>query len=312
MIYSRIISTGCYIPTNIVTNDDLSKTLNTEDSWIKKRTGISQRYIINKNETIYNMGFLAATDAIKNAKINKSSIDMIIATTTTPALAFPSTACIIQKMLKVKECPAFDVQAACSGFIYATSIADTYIKSGLFKRILIIGTETMSKIIDWSDRSTCVLFGDGAGALILEASKNPGIISIALKANGEYSDYLYLKNTETSCLKMDGKKIFKLAIKNLKDISLQLLKSNKLNITDIDWVIPHQANIRIIRSLAENLNIPIKKFLTTIENYANTSTASIPITLHHGIKDNKIKKNDNLLIKAFGAGITCGSAIIKY
>lgn len=312
MIYSRIISTGCYIPNNIVTNDDLSKTLNTHNSWIKQRTGINQRHIINKTDTIYKMGFLAATDAIKNAKISTSSIDMIIVTTTTPVLTFPSTACIIQKMLKIKHCPAFDVQAACSGFIYATSIADTYIKSGMFKRILIIGTETMSKIIDWSDRSTCVLFGDGAGALILEASKQPGIISIELKANGEYNDYLYLKNTEMSFLKMDGKKIFKLAVKYLKEISLQILKNNKLKITDIDWVIPHQANIRIIKSLAENLNIPIKKFLTTIENYANTSTASIPITLHHGIKHNKIKKNNNLLIKAFGAGITCGSAIIKY
>jgi len=313
VIYSKIISTGSYLPKKIITNDDLSILINTNDIWIKKRTGVKQRHISNKNETTFAIGFYAARDAIQNAQIKKSSIDMIIVATATPDLIFPSTACIIQKMLQIENCTAFDIQAACSGFIYAINIANTYIRTGLFKRILVIGSETMSKIVDWTDRSTCVLFGDGAGAIILEASSKPGIISIETNSNGIPGKYLYLKNNyKPSFIKMNGKKIFKLAITCLKQSIINILKNNKLELCNIDWIIPHQANIRIIKFLAKNLKIPFEKFITTMDIYANTSSASIPLTLHFGIKNKKIKSGQMLLLTGFGAGLTWGTALTQY
>ncbi len=314
MIYSKIISTGNYLPKNIITNNKLSKIINTSNDWIQKRTGISQRHIVNKKyETVYTMGLNAAKDAIKNAQIKKTSIDMIIATTTSADFIFPATACVIQKMLKINECPAFDVQAACGGFLYAINIANSYIKTGIFKRILIVGSEVMSKKIDWTNKSICVLFGDGAGAIILEASKKPGIISTKINANGYYDKLLYLKNSHPlSFIEMNGKKIFKLAIKYSIKNYLQIFKINNLNINNIDWVIPHQANIRIIKLLAKKLKISIKKFIITIDKFANTSSASIPITLHYAIENKILKTNQHILINSFGGGLTWGSAIIKY
>ncbi len=313
MVYGKIIAVGCCLPKKNIINEDLSTIINTNDEWIVKRTGIKQRYVVNnKNETTCMMGFYAAINALKKANIKSSSIDMIIVATTTPDYVFPSTACTIQKLLKTNNCPAFDIQVACSGFIYALSIANSYIKSHSFKRILVIGTESMSKTVDWTDRTTCILFGDGAAAIVLEASDHPGIIAINIHANGSLGDYLYLNKNNSSFVNMDGKKIFKLAINFLNKSCNNILKTSNLNIHDIDWIISHQANIRIIQALAKSLNISIRKFIITIDKHANTSSASIPLALYYGIKCNKIKSDQVLLINAFGAGLTWGSAVMIY
>ncbi|MDP2763053.1 MAG: beta-ketoacyl-ACP synthase III [Enterobacteriaceae bacterium] len=313
MIYSKILSIGSYLPNKIVTNNDLSKIINTNDEWIKKRTGIKFRRIAKEDyETTTNMGFLAAQDAIKNAKVKLLKIDTIIVTTSSPDKIFPSTACCIQKKLKIKDCVAFDIQAACSGFIYAINIADNLIKTGSSKKILIIGSEKMSKITDWKDRSSCILFGDGAGAIILESSKKPGILYIKLHSKTKHNNILYLNAKKKSYIKMNGKIIFKMAVKYLKDINLKTIKKTNIKINEIDWIIPHQANIRIINKVAKYINIPLKNIITTIEEYANTSGASIPITMHHAIKIGKIKHNQLLLLEAFGAGLTYGIVLVKY
>jgi len=312
MIYSKIISTGSYLPKKILKNNGLKNFIDTTDSWITKRTGIKQRHIANnKFETTTNMGYLAALDAIKQENIKKSNIDMIIVATSTPDRIFPSTACVIQKKLNIQNCSAFDIQAACSGFIYAISIADNFIKTGFVNKILIIGTESNSKIINWKDKISCILFGDGAGAIILKKSKYPGIISTKLNALGKFDNILYTSNKKPYII-MNGNKVFKLAVKYLYTISMNIIKDNNIKIKNIDWIIPHQANIRIIKLVAKKLNIPLNKIIITLKHFANTACASIPIAINYGIRHNKIKKNQLLLLQTFGAGLTWGSALIKY
>lgn len=309
MKYAKILATGSYLPTKIVTNNDLAQIVETSDEWITQRTGIKQRYVVEENETVVTIGAKAARVALDTAGLQPSDIDMIIVATCTAEYVFPSTACLIQAELDIPNCAAFDVQAACSGFIYALSIAKQFIASGEKKRVLLVGTETMSKVIDWKDRSSCILFGDGAGAVILEASDTPGIISTHLNADGRFKDVLSLCNDH---IHMQGNTVFKLAVKWLSEIAKEALIANNLQAEDIDWVVPHQANIRIIQSTVKSLGIDLEKVIVTVDKHANTSAASIPLALDEAIRDGRIKRGQNLLFEAFGGGLTWGSALVRY
>jgi 3-oxoacyl-[acyl-carrier-protein] synthase-3 len=314
MRYARISGTGSYLPEKILTNDDLAQMVDTSDEWITQRTGIKQRHIVADSENTISMAVQAAKAAIEAAAISAQDIDMIIVATCTADFVFPSSACLVQSELNIPNCPAFDVQAACSGFIYALSIAQQYIRNDAAKKVLIIGTEAMSRVIDWTNRSSCILFGDGAGALILEASDTPGILSTHLGADGSYKDVLYLKhnNIEQEYVSMQGNTVFKLAVKWLSEVAETALNANKLQPSDINWVVPHQANIRIIQSTVKSLDIPLEKVIVTVDQHANTSAASIPLALDVAIRDGRIRRGDNLLFEAFGGGLTWGSALVRY
>lgn len=317
MIYSKIAGTGGYLPKRILTNTDLEKMVDTSDQWITERTGIKQRHVMEDHETTSSMAEIAARQAIQAANINEKDIDLIIVGTCTPDRTFPSTACILQERLGVTGCAAFDVSAACSGFIYGLSIADMYIKSGQVKNALVIGAESLSRIVDWKDRTTCILFSDGAGAVILQSSETPGILSTHLHANGEYNKLLYAPNhigelKEPPFIKMAGNDVFKLAVKYLGEIVDETLEKSHLNKSDIDWLIPHQANLRIIKATAKKLELPMERVVLTIENQGNTSAASVPLALNHAVREGKIKSGEILLLEAFGAGLTWGSALVKY
>lgn len=320
MKYSKIIATGSYLPKKIVTNDDLAKLVDTNDEWIKSRVGISQRHFANESETIVEMSFHASKEAINKAKIDKNKIDMIIVATTSQDVIFPSAACLLQLKLEINNnCPAFDVQAVCSGFMYALSIADSYIKNNMAKTILIVGVDSLSKYLDFNDRSTCVLFGDGAGAVILQSSSKPGIIATNICADGSGEKALHIRSKITQgkifgdpFIRMDGKAVFKMAVNNLASLASNLLKKAKFKHNDIDWFIPHQANIRIIESVAQKMNISMENVIVTIDHHGNTSAASIPLALNEGIKNKKIKRGQLLLLEGVGAGFTWGGALIKY
>lgn len=317
MIYSKIAGTGGYLPKRILTNKDLENLVDTTDQWITERTGIKQRHVMEDHETTSSMAEIAAKQAIKAANINEKDIDLIIVGTCTPDRTFPSTACILQERLGIFGCPAFDVSAACSGFIYGLSIADMYIKSGQVKNALVIGAESLSRIVDWKDRTTCILFSDGAGAVVLQASETPGIISTHLHANGEYNKLLYAPNhigelKEPPFIKMAGNDVFKLAVKYLGEIVDETLSKSNLDKSQIDWLIPHQANLRIIKATAKKLDLPMERVILTIENQGNTSAASVPLALNHAVREGKIKSGEILLLEAFGAGLTWGSALVKY
>ena len=272
-MYSKIIGTGGYLPKKILTNKDLESIVDTTDEWILERTGIKQRHIAEENETTSSMATQASLDAINSAGIKESDIDLIIVATTTPDQIFPSTACIVQNKLNIKA-PAFDVQAACTGFIYALSIADNYIKTGMNKNVLVIGAEKYSNLLDWSDRSTCVLFGDGAGAVVLSAQSKEGIISSHIHADGQYNDLLSVENSH---IKMKGNEVFKVAVNTLSKLVDETLTKNNMKKSDIDWLVPHQANLRIIKAAARKLSMPIDNVVVTVDNHANTSAASIPL-----------------------------------
>lgn len=321
-MYSKIIGTGSYLPETVLTNADLEKMVDTTDEWVHTRTGIRKRHIAAEKETTCDLAEQAANRAITAAGINTQDIDMIIVATTTPDLVFPSTACLLQKRLNLHECPAFDVQAVCSGFIYAMSIADQYIKSGFSKNILIVGAETISRILNWKDRNTCVLFGDGAGAVVLSASEEPGILSTHIHADGEYESLLnvaggisaspeVLKAGE-AFLQMQGNEVFKMAVNTLGRIVDETLAANNLQKEDIDWLVPHQANIRIISATAKKLNMPMERVVVTVDQHGNTSAASVPLALDEAVRDGRIKENDTLLLEAFGGGFTWGSALLKF
>jgi len=324
MLYAKITGTGSYLPKKILTNVELEKTIETNDAWIQERTGIKSRHIASDDETTSTMGVAAAQNALAAAQLEPKDIEMIIVATCTPAQFFPSCACTIQHALGASAgIPAFDVQAACSGFVYALSIADQYIKNGSVKRVLIIGSEIMSRVLDWQDRSTCILFGDGAGAVILEASKNPGVLGTYIGADGSQKDLLYLnniiagqkhgsENSKVPYLKMQGNPIFRLAVNILKKIASEALLKHQPEITQLDWLVPHQANIRIIQATAEKLNLPMDKVIVTLENQGNTSSASIPLALDEGIRSKRILPGHTLLLEAFGGGLTWGSALVKY
>jgi len=320
MNFSSYIS-GCggYLPKKILTNNDLSKKLDTTDEWIKTRTGINQRHIADKKQLNSDLGFEAAKKAIKNSKIKISNIDLIIVATSTPDHTFPSTAAKIQAKLGIKKGFAFDIQAACSGFIYALSVADNFLLNNQASNALVIGSEIFSRILDWNDRSTCVLFGDGAGAIVLSKKKkmNSGIISTELYSDGRFYDLLYVNggvasNQKAGHIKMKGKEVFKHAVQKLVSSIQFNLKKNKLKKEDIDWIIPHQANKRIIDMSAVKLGIPKSKVIVTVDQYANTSTASIPLSLDYALSKKIIKRGQIIVFEAIGGGLTWGCSILKY
>ena len=318
MIYSRIIATGGYLPARVMDNAELESMVDTSDEWIQERTGIRSRHIAAENETTCDMSEHASRNALKTAGIDANTIDQIIVATTTPDWIFPSTACLLQERLGINnDCAAFDVQAVCTGFIYALSIADQFIKSGAHKRILVVGADVNSKIIDWTDRGTCVLFADGAGAVILEASAEPGIYSTHLHANGKFTELLNVpagvsKPGDYPYMRMKGNEVFRFAVNTLGDIVDETLEANNLARSDIDWLVPHQANIRIIAATAKKLDLPMERVVLTIAEHGNTSGGSIPLALDSAITSGVIKPGEILLLEAFGAGFTWGSALIRY
>ena len=316
---SYILGCGSYLPKKILTNNDLSKKLDTSDEWIKTRTGINQRYIADKKQLNSDLAFEAAKKAIKNSKIKTSDIDLIILATSTPDHTFPSTATKIQGKLGIKKGFAFDIQAACSGFIYALSIADNFLSNNQASNALVIGSEIFSRILDWNDRSTCILFGDGAGAIVLSKNKkmNSGIISTELYSDGRFYDLLYVNggvafNQKAGHIKMKGRDVFKHAVKKLVSCIQFNLKKNKLKKEDIDWIIPHQANKRIMDMTAIKLGVPKSKLLVTVDQYANTSSASIPLTLDYALSNKIIKRGQIIVFEAIGGGLTWGCSILKY
>lgn len=318
MIYSKILGTGGYLPEKILTNFDVEKLVDTTNEWIIERTGIKQRHVAAENENAVTMAEQAGRVAIETAGLKPSDIDMIIVASTTPQMVFPSTACLLQEKFGISGCPAFDLNAtACAGFIYGFSIADQYIRTGAIKHALVIGSEIMSRVVDWNDRSTCVLFGDGAGAVVLGASKEPGVMSTQLHADGTHKDVLYLPlgtsnapNLES--VKMTGNPLFKLAVNILGDLFDETLAANNVTKADIDWLVPHQANIRIIQAMAKKLDMPLDRVAITLDTQGNTSSASIPLALDKAIRDGRIKPGQLLLMEGFGGGLAWGSALVKY
>ncbi len=319
MTYSKIIGTGSYLPKKILTNHDLESVVDTSDSWIRSRTGIEQRHIAAENEMASDLAINACLKAIESADISADKIDLIIVATTTPDMTFPSTACILQSKLGIKDCPAFDVQAVCSGFIYALATADMFIRAGKCNTALVVGTEIYSRLLDWNDRSTCVLFGDGAGAVLITKSDQPGILSSHLHANGSYYNALSLpgnishgKIQGNPFITMEGNTVFKFAVKVMEEIVYEALSENNLQISDINWLIPHQANIRIIQSTAKKLGLPMDKVVTTIAKHGNTSAASIPLALDIAVRDKRIKPNQYVLLEGVGGGFTWGAVLIRW
>jgi 3-oxoacyl-[acyl-carrier-protein] synthase-3 len=316
--FSYIVGCGGYLPNKILTNKHLSRKLNTSDEWIKSRTGIKQRHIASQKQLTSDLAFKAAKQAINNSKIKVSDIDLIIVATSTPDNTFPSTATRVQAKLGLKKGFAFDIQAACTGFIYALSIADNYLKNKQAKNALIIGAEIFSRIVDWNDRSTCVLFGDGAGAIVLsKKKKNSGIISTELYSDGRFYDLLYVNggvasNQKAGQIKMKGREVFRHAVKKLSDCIKFSLKKNNLKKDNIDWIIPHQANKRIMDMTAKKLGISKNKVLVTVDQYANTSSASIPLTLDYALSKQIIKRGEIIVFEAIGGGLTWGCSILKY
>ena len=316
MIYSKIIGTGSYLPKKILTNKDLEASLDTSDDWITSRTGIKERHIADPNENTSDLAYEASLEAIKSANIDVADIDLIILATTTPDKVFPSTACTVQSKLNI-SCPAFDIQAVCTGFIYALSIADKFIKTNAAKNVLVIGADRMSSITDYTDRSNAILWGDGAGAVILSASKDPGILSTHIHADGKYENLLHVprnknEKDKSDAIEMQGNQVFKFAVNTLDQIVDETLLANNLGKSDIDWVVPHQANIRILEATAKKLEMSMSKVIVTIDRHGNTSAASIPLAMDEGVKSGKIQPNQTILMEAFGGGFTWGSALIKY
>ncbi|WP_037587278.1 beta-ketoacyl-ACP synthase III [Stenoxybacter acetivorans] len=319
MHHTRILGTGSYLPANRLTNDDLSKIVDTSDEWITERTGIKARHIAASGEQTSDLAVQAARIALDDAKISAEDIDLIIVATSTPDMTFPATACIVQNKLGIGGCAAFDVQAVCAGFMYAVVTANAYIKSGMAKKVLVIGAETFSRLLDWNDRRTCVLFGDGAGAVVLGASDEVGIIHAKLKADGAYSHILKTPGKVASgavdaspYLYMDGQAVYKFAVKALAKIGADVLLEAGLTAADVDWVIPHQANYRIIESTAKHLGLPMEKVILTVQEQGNTSAASIPLALDAGIRDGRIQRGNTLLLEGIGGGFAWGAVVLKY
>ena len=322
MTYSRITGTGSFLPETVLTNHDLEKMVETSDQWIKDRTGISKRHIAAEGETTCDLAEAAARNALEAAGVTAADIDLVIVATTTADKIFPSTACLLQKRLGIHGTAAFDVQAVCSGFIYAISVADKFIKTGSAKKALVVGAETLSRITNWEDRGTCVLFGDGAGAVVLEASEETGILSTHLHADGSYDELLHvpagvstnyeLVKQGKAFMEMQGNEVFKMAVRTLGRIVDETLTANNSEKSDIEWLVPHQANIRIINATAKKLNMPMDKVVVTVDEHGNTSAASVPLALDVAVRDGRIKKNDTVLLEAFGGGFTWGSVLLKF
>ncbi|MFZ5592893.1 MAG: beta-ketoacyl-ACP synthase III [Pseudomonadota bacterium] len=322
MNHSRIIGTGGYLPDKVLTNRDLEQMVETTDQWIVERTGIRKRHVAAPGQTTCDMAEVAARRAIEAAGIAVSDIDLIIVATTTPDRVFPSTACLLQQRLGISGPAAFDVQAVCTGFVYALSVADKFIRTGSARHALVVGAETLSRIVDWKDRGTCVLFGDGAGAVVLAASDTPGILSTHLHADGRYENLLtvpfgisqgYEQVLEGNAfVKMQGNEVFKVAVNTLGRIVDETLEANRLEKSDVDWLVPHQANIRIIEATARKLKMPMERVVVTVDEHGNTSAASVPLALDVAVRDGRIKRGDTLLLEAFGGGFTWGSVLLRY
>jgi 3-oxoacyl-[acyl-carrier-protein] synthase-3 len=318
MTYSRILGTGSYLPARTMTNADLESIVDTTAVWILERTGIEERHIAADDETCCDLAEAAARHALDAAGVLPSEIDLIIVATTTPDQFFPSTACLLQQRLGVRGCPAFDLQAVCTGFVYAVGVADQFIRTGAARRALVVGAETLSRILNWEDRGTCVLFGDGAGAVVLEACEEPGIISTHLHADGAYKDLLQVPgglgngHPDARFLEMKGNEVFRVAVTTLGRIVDETLEANGLAKSDIDWLIPHQANIRIIQATARKLDLPMERVVVTVADHGNTSAASIPLAFDRAVRDGRIRRGELLLMEAFGGGFTWGSVLVRF
>ena len=319
MIYSRILGTGGYLPARVLTNADLEKMVDTNDQWIVERTGIRERHIAAEGEFTSDLATAAARAALAAAAVDVNDIDLLVVATTTPDLVFPSTACIVQSKLGMSNGkPAFDIQAVCSGFVYALSVADQFIRTGAAKRALVIGAETLSRITDWTDRGNCILWGDGAGAVVLEASDQPGILASHIHADGRHKELLRTTTgastglTEPAVMRMEGNAVFKMAVNTLDRIVDETLEANGLSKSDIDWLVPHQANIRIISATAKKLGMSMDHVVTTVAGHGNTSAASVPLAFDVAVRDGRIQRGQTVLMEAFGGGFTWGSVLLKY
>ena len=322
MSYPRITGTGSCLPERVVTNSELAASMDTSDEWIRERTGIRQRRIVDEAESTCDLAERAAREALAAAGAAPSTLDLIVVGTTTPDRIYPSTACRLQARLGAGGCPAFDVQAVCAGFIYALGVAEKFFRAGAAGRALVVGADTHSRLLDWSDRGTCVLFGDGAGAVVLEASGSPGVISTHLHADGRYEPLLYVEGGTPrgagrmaaggACTKMQGNEVFKVAVRTLHRIAGETLAANGMERSDVDWLIPHQANIRIIEATARKLGMPMDRVVVTVGDHGNTSAASVPLALDTAIRDGRVQPGQVLLLEAFGGGFTWGSALIRY
>jgi 3-oxoacyl-[acyl-carrier-protein] synthase-3 len=319
--YSRIAGTGSYLPEKVLTNFDLEKMMDTSDQWIRERTGIERRHIAASGETTVDLAERAARAALDAAGVRPADVDFIAFGTTTPDMVFPNCGALLQARLGCRGAPAFSVETACSGFMYALSIADKFVRFGDARRALVIGAETLSRITDWSDRSTAVLFADGAGAVVLEAAEQPGILSTHVHADGSYKDLLYCgggiaaANDATKArraITMTGSEVFKIAVSTLGRAIDEALAANALDRSAIDWLVPHQANLRIIQATARKLDLPMERVITTVQDHGNTSAASVPLALDTGVRDGRIKRGELLLLEAFGGGVTWSSALIRY
>ncbi len=318
-MYSKITGTGGYLPAKVLTNFDLEKIVDTSHDWILSRSGIMQRHIADDSEAASDLALHASRRALEAAGINAQDIDLIIVATTTPDQIFPSTACILQDKLGNKSAAAFDVQAVCSGFIYALNTADLFIRSGQVRNALVVGTEVLSRILDWTDRTTCVLFGDGAGAVVVQRSDTPGILAAKLHADGSQRGMLAAKGSirsgsiqDNPFISMDGQGVFKFAVKVLSEVVEELLAENKMTHADIDWLVPHQANLRIMEATAKKLNLSLDKVVITVAKHGNTSAASIPLALDTAVRDGRIKAGQHVLCEAVGGGFTWGAILLKW
>ncbi len=321
-IYSRILGTGSALPERVLTNADLETFVDTSDEWIRARTGIRERHVAAPGETTGDLAHAAAVRALEAAGVKPGELELIVLGTTTPDIIFPSTACLVQDRLGANGCAAFDVNAACSGFVYALGIADKFIRSGQTRKALVIGAETLTRMVDWSERETCVLFGDGAGAVVLEAASEPGIYATCLHADGGYKDLLYnpvgvsvgFKDEPNHGvrIRMSGREVFKVAVKTLDSLVGETLAAANMRESDIDWLIPHQANLRIIEATAKRLNMSMERVVVTVEQHANTSSGSVPLALDYAVRSGRIQRGQNLLLEAFGGGFTWASALLRY
>jgi 3-oxoacyl-[acyl-carrier-protein] synthase-3 len=314
-----VAGTGSYLPRKVLTNQELERLVDTSDEWVVTRTGIRQRHVAAEGENASDLALAASRRAIEAAGIRAEDIELIIVATTTPDMVFPSTACLLQAKLGVKGCPAFDVQAVCSGFVYGLASADQFIRSGQYRNALVVGAEVYSRIIDWSDRTTCVLFGDGAGAVVLKADSTPGILSSHLHADGSYAQMLSVPGTVAGgkvsgrpLLTMDGGSVFKFAVRVLGEVAEEALAASHLDKSRIDWLIPHQANIRIIQATAKKLGLSMEKVVTTVDRHANTSAASIPLALDEAVRDGRIRHGQHVLLEGVGGGFTWGAVLMRW
>ena len=322
-VYSRIAGTGSYLPENVVTNDDLAKIVDTSDEWIAARTGIRQRHIAAEGETTSDLAYHASVRALEAAGVKPEELDLIVLGTTTPDLIFPSTACLLQDRLGANGCGAFDVNAACSGFLFALSVADKFIRTGDAKTVLVVGAETLTRMVDWEDRTTCVLFGDGAGAVVLKADTETGILSTHLHADGGKKELLwnpvgvsvgFNENEKNAgvAIRMAGSEVFKHAVKALDAVVDEALSANGLDRHDLDWLIPHQANLRIIEATRKRLDMPEEQVVVTVDRHGNTSSGSVPLALDEAVRSGRIERGQLVLLEAFGGGFTWGSALLRY